>query len=135
MTEEATFVNFNDEDAVELATLATGSEAQLRIVDAKLGHSDKEKGGDFLNLRLEIMGEPFTKDVNHILMFPKEGLSEKDNNNRKLAMKQFRAAFDIPSGGFGVAELNGKTAWAILAEKDDPEYGKQNRVKSWITGR
>lgn len=132
--QEATFINFNDEDAVELGTLPGGTEAQLRIMDAKVGTSQKGSG-DFLMIRLEIVNEPYVKDVSHVIMLPDSNQDDKSNNNRKLGMKQFRTAFDIAPGGFSTNELVGRTGWAILAEKDDPEYGKQNRVKNWVVGR
>jgi hypothetical protein len=132
--QEATFINFEDGDAVELGTLPGGTEAQLRIVDAKTGTSQKGSG-DFLMIRMEIVNEPYMKDISHVIMFPDGNQDDKSNNNRKLGMKQFRAAFDIASGGFNTNELIGKTAWAVLNEKDDPEYGKQNRVKNWVAGK
>lgn len=134
MSNDTTFVNLGLDDAKELKSVPAG-EYQLRVVEATIGHSDKT-GGDYLKLRLEILNEPFTKDLSYFMMFPTPQDDPKKANNRKLAVRNAIQACGLDtSKGFNPQDLEGATAWAILREEDDPEYGKQNSVKKWVIGK
>lgn len=130
-----TFVNIEGlNEAQELKSVPQG-EYQVRVVSCEVKTS-KNTGGDFLQAQLEIIGEPLTKNINHVMMFPTNSDDAKKQNNRKLAIRNFLQACGIDtSKGFNPSELEGCTAWAILAEEDDPEYGKQNRVRKWVGGK
>lgn len=121
------------DDAVELQSVSPG-EYRLRIVDASMAKSLKT-GGMYLNARLEICEQPYTKDITHILMFPASDDDAKKANNRKLALRNFYQAFGIDfSRPVAIGVLKGREAWAVLKEEEDPEYGMNNRVKKWVVG-
>jgi len=121
------------DDAVELQSVSPG-EYKLMIVDASVARSQKT-GGMYLLARLEIVGQPYTKDITHVLMFPTAEDDAKKANNRKLAIRLFYQAFGIDySRPVQLNVLKGREAWAILREEDDAEYGMQNRVKKWVVG-
>lgn len=129
-----TFINLNLDDAQELKSVPQG-EYQLRVVECKTATS-KNTGGDYLQATLEILSEPLAKNINHVMMFPTPGDDAKKANNRKLAIRNFLQACGVDySKGFNPSDLEGCTPWAILVEEDDPEYGKQNRVRRWVTGK
>lgn len=116
-------------DAKELHTSPTGTEAQLRIVSAELKETEKAR---FIQVRLEVMGDPLHKDITHPLFLPKPDMDERRINNTKYAMKLFGEAFDINfSLPQNFEDWRGLTAWAILKEEDNDEYGMQNRVRKW----
>ena len=121
----------NFDDVYEPVSLKEG-EYQLRILDAKIKNSQKT-GGDYLNVRLEVIGEPTAKDINHVMMFPTSADDLKRANNRKAAVLSFLKAFGLStSGSIEPDEYVGATGWAILTEEADPEYGMQNRVRKFV---
>jgi len=121
----------NFDDVYEPTSLKEG-EYQLRILDAKIKSSQKT-GGDYLNVRLEVIGEPTAKDINHVMMFPTSADDVKRANNRKAAILSFLKAFGLnTSGTIEPDEYVGSTGWAILTEEADPEYGMQNRVRKFV---
>lgn len=131
---EGTFVNLGLDDAQELKAVAAG-EYQVRVMEAKVATS-KNTGGQYLQLRMEILNEPLTKDISHVMMFPTDADDDKKKNNRKLAIRNALQAFGVDtSKGFNPQDLEGANGWAILVEEDSDEYGKQNRVKKWVTGK
>lgn len=134
MSNGDTFIDLGLDDAQELKSVPAG-EYQVRVVEATIGHSEKT-GGDYLKLRLELPGETLSKDLNHFMMFPTPQDDPKKANNRKLAIRNAIQACGIDSSkGFNPQDLVGCTAWAILREEEDPEYGKQNSVKKWVAGK
>jgi hypothetical protein len=132
--EQESFINVNVDDAVELKSLAAGTEVQLRIVDAE-SKTSSNTGNDYLNVRLDIPTEPYSKDIFHIMMLPTQHDDAKKANNRKLAIKRFCEAFGLSTGQMNLKEWPGHMAWAILGEEDDPEYGKRNRIKRFVNPR
>ena len=122
-------MNFND--VYEPVSLKEG-EYHLRILDAKIKSSQKT-GGDYLNVRLEVMDEPHAKDINHVMMFPTSADDVKRANNRKAAILSFLKAFGLSTAGtIEPDDYIGASGWAILTEEADPEYGMQNRIRKFI---
>lgn len=134
MSGEESFINVNTDDAVELQSLAAGTEVQVRITSASIEMSQKT-GGQYIAVRLDIPSEPFSKDIFHVMMLPTQSDDPKKANNRKLALRKFCDAFGVSTQGANLGEWVGCTAWAILREEDDPEYGKRNSIKSWVAGK
>ncbi len=110
-------------------------EYQLRILDAQVKQSQKT-GGEYVSAKLEILGEPEAKDINHVMMLPTPNDDLKQKNKRLSAIQNFlkSCGYD-PSSVSNVQELIGATCWAILVEEADPEYGMQNRVRKFVVGR
>jgi len=118
-------------DAQELTTKPDGSEVVVRIINAEMKKS--KAGENWVQVRLDIPDEPFTKDIYTGLFFP-QGQDAKKDNIRKLALKRFGECFNIDfSQGQNLEDWKGLTAWAILSEKDDGQYGTKNEVKKWIS--
>ena len=70
-------------------------------------------------------------------------MSEERAANVALQWKHFAEAFEIdleqldlaygePDSEGNFDQFKGKTAWAILAEEEDAEYGNKNRVSRYI---
>lgn len=110
-------------------------EYQLRVLDAQSKTSSKT-GGDYISIKLEIVGEPEAKDINHVMMMPTSNDDVKKRNGRLSAIANFLKACGLdPATTSNVNEVIGCSCWAILAEEADPEYGMQNRVKRFVVGR
>lgn len=110
-------------------------EYQLRVLDAQSKTSSKT-GGDYISVKLEIVGEPEAKDINHVMMMPTSNDDVKKRNSRLSAIANFLKACGLdPATTSNVNEVIGCSCWAILAEEADPEYGMQNRVKRFVVGK
>jgi hypothetical protein len=110
-------------------------EYQLRVLDAQTKTSSKT-GGDYISIKLEIVGEPEAKDINHVMMMPTSNDDVKKRNSRLSAIANFLKACGLdPASTSNVNEVIGCSCWAILAEEADPEYGMQNRVKRFVVGK
>jgi len=110
-------------------------EYQLRVLDAQTKTSSKT-GGDYISVKLEIVGEPEAKDINHVMMMPTSNDDVKKRNSRLSAIANFLKACGLdPASTSNVNEVIGCSCWAILAEEADPEYGMQNRVKRFVVGK
>ena len=122
--------NIGDLETVEeLRTVQVG-EYELKITSAELRSGDN---GEYLVVRFDVTSDPLAKGITHTVFPPRESDDAKQRHLRKLEMKHFCQAFDLStSGGLSCTEMVGKRGWAILAEKDDPEYGMQNRVRRFI---
>lgn len=132
--EESSFLDLgNLDDVAELTTKPLG-EYELQLTNLEQGVS-KEKGNKYLRADLDVIGEPDTKSIIHIMMLPKEGDAEKQRKSRLRAIKHFYNAFGIPTDGSIVIYANyiGRTGWAILDEEDNDQYGKRNRVKQFTS--
>ena len=128
------FLGQNFDDVFEPKSVKEG-EYQLRVLDAQTKTSAKT-GGDYISAKMEIIGEPEAKDVNHVMMLPTQTDDVKKRNNRLTAIANFLKACGLdPSNTSNVNELVGCTCWAILVEEADPEYGMQNRIRKFVVGR
>jgi len=122
----------NLEDTPELSTVEEG-EYEVRCTDVEKRHSEKT-GGDYLLLRLEIPTIPESEQITEVLMLPTENDSEKQQIRRKNAIKRAAQAFGVGiSGGVETEDFIGESAWCILTEEEDEEYGMQNRVRRFVT--
>ena len=110
-------------------------EYQLRVLSCELKDSPKT-GGSYIMARFEIIGENTAKDLNHVMMLPTPQDDVKQRNNRLANIQAFVQACGFnPADDLQIDEFIGATCWAILSEKDDPEYGMQNKVKRFVTGK
>jgi len=134
-TNESSFLDLgNLDDVPDLGTVPDGTEAQLQISSLEVRSQKPEKGtGKFVMATFDIVGEPNTKRISHVMMLPAEGDDEKKRNSRLRAIRTFYEAFAIPtSGQVNMEDYVGNTGWAILAEEEDKDYGMQNRVRKFI---
>ena len=127
-------LDYNLDNVQELATVPEG-EYQVRGAGAECKTSAKT-GGEYLSIRLECSDEPDAKNITLVMMLPTDSDDEKARNGRLRRLKSFYEAFDIDyTKGVDTDDLVGCSGWAILTEEDDPEYGRQNRVKRFIVGK
>lgn len=125
------FLDLNLDDVQEFKTVPEG-EYKLRILKSEVKTS-QNTGGQYLSVLLDIPEEPLSKNISHIMMFPTASDDVKQTNNRKLAIVNFLKAFGFdPSNQIDLDSMEGALGWAIVAEKDDPEYGLQNRIKKFV---
>ncbi len=124
-------IDVNIEDRHEEITLQDMAEVVVRIVVVPEIKDSAKTGGKFLQLRLEVEGEPYAKEIYHVIMFPAPGDSEKKVNSRRNALADFYSAFGIDPQNAETEEMVGLTASAILKETDDEEYGLKNSVRRW----
>jgi hypothetical protein len=133
---------FDFSDVSEPTTVPAG-EYHVRIVNAE---EKTAKNGEtkYLTVRLEILEgasvSPETllaaKDLNHTVFLPKGTDTPKQRQNSLWRIKEFCLAFGIdPTNNMDLAEWRGLTAWAIIAEDEDKQYGMQNNVKKWIVAQ
>ena len=125
------------DNAVDLTTVKPG-EHKVRYLGKNSG-TDKN-GNPYFQARLEISGDPYTKDFTYFLGMPSQYDEAKQMNQKKTKIKDFCLAFGVQPPAT-LAEFNalmesgdlvGMEAWAVLNEKDNDEYGMQNEVKRFI---
>lgn len=124
------FLNFDG--VYEPETVAAG-EAQLRVLECKVGHSEKT-GGDFIQARFDIPANPKSKEITHVMMLPTDKDDPKKRNGRLATIRNFFRACGMENVN-NVDELVGANPWAILVEEESTEYGKQNRIRKFVVGR
>jgi hypothetical protein len=122
-------------ESQEPYAMADGTEAKVRIVEVAKG-TDKN-GEQYIQPRLEIVNEPYSKDFTHFLHIPSRKMTEKKLNQVRNAMKQFCEAFELDiSRPFDPADdWPGHEGWAILGVRDNEQYGEQNFIKKLIVPR
>lgn len=126
--EQESFLDLGEdlEDIPDLTTVPD-EDYELRLVTLER-RPGKEKG-PYLFSEMELVGQPDTKIIRHVMMLPSVKDPERKAKNRKRAIKYFYKCFGIPTAGSVVfAEYIGNTGWATLTEETDPQYGPQNRV-------
>jgi len=128
------FLGLDYENTYQPTTKQPG-EYKLRILSAELKKSSNT-GNDYLALRFEVADDPVAKDIYHVMMLPAPDDTPKKRNSRTMAIKTLCASCGVdPSVVTDPNELVGLECWAILVEEADPEYGTQNRIRSFAIGR
>lgn len=112
-------------------------EYQLILASCEIRDQKPEKGtGRFIMATFEVTEDPDAKLITHVMMLPAAADPDRKRNNRLRAIGDFFKCFNIPSQGpVNLAAYEGNTGWAILSVEDGGEYGEQNRVKRFITGK
>jgi hypothetical protein len=113
-------------------------EYALRITSAEV-RSDK----GFILVRLEIIDDPYAKEVSTFLNLPGHGRNEKDENRILQRLKYFFSAFDLdPHKTYDPSEQEpegfvGLEGYAMLSTPEDKDdgYGPQNRIKKFSPRR
>jgi len=131
----STLIDVDVSDVGERSVLSEG-EFQLRILSAEYKEgtkNDRDWALISLNL-LPIAGEDLPEDPDTFysaVFLPGEDAS-KGNKRRWNAFKE---ACEInPAEAFDVEDLVGCEPWTVVGVEDDPEYGRQNKVKRWTPG-
>lgn len=133
------FVSFSDDESsyVEEHAVEEG-EYQVRITSANV-NSDK----GFIQVRMEIVGDPYAKEVSAFINLPGSGRTEKEENNNRRRRLNFMSCFDMdPSGQYrpsahepeGYVGREGYVMISAPRDKDDG-YGPQNSIKRFSPQR
>lgn len=109
-------------------------EYKVRIIS--VGKGTDKNDLEYLQPRLEVDGEPYSKDFTHFLHIPnKEEMGEKQLNRVRFAYSSFCKCFSIdttrpfdPQDDWAGCE-----GWAILGISESDEYGEQNFIKKLLT--
>lgn len=121
-------------DDVPAQHAVPGGEYQLCLTGAEIKQQKPEKGdGQFIQASMEIVGDPNSKLINHVMMLPAPSDDDRKKNARLRNIGDFFKTFGIPSTGkVNLAAYAGNFGFAILTVEDNGEYGEQNRVKRFI---
>lgn len=124
-------------DDVPAQHAVPGGEYQLCLVNAEVKNQKPEKGdGKFIQASLEVVGYPNSKLINHVMMLPSQNDEDRKKNARLRNIGDFYKAFGIPTvGKVNLASYFGNFGYGILTVEDGNEYGEQNRVKRFVTGK
>jgi hypothetical protein len=139
MSDENVFVSFEEDQSsyVEEHPVEEG-EYEVRITSASV---NAEKG--FIAVRLEVIDDPYAKEISVFLNMPGSGRTEKEENRNRGRRLDFFSCFDIdPSVSMNPAAQEpegwvGREGYVMLsAPKDkDDGYGPQNNVKRFSPRR
>jgi len=132
---EGTFLDLALDQVPELEPVPGNQEYQLKCTSAKIQESkgDKTAGQNLILFRFKIMGEDTAPPVTYPVMLPYADLDKVDNDGRKRQLKRVLEAMDFPADrAFNVDELVGEECWAVLSAEEDPQYGPQNNIKSFV---
>jgi len=122
-------VNVNE---VEDLHIVPSGEYLLEIRSAEVKKSVKT-GGDYLMVWFQFKEEEASKDVNNVFMLPTDEDDERKKGSRLRALKSFCQAFEYDaSNGIESEDLVGLEGYAIIGEREDPEYGEQNYIRRWV---
>lgn len=127
------FLNASSFNGVYEPQPVVAGEYQLRILSAEDKTGKNPPYVPFMNISLEVVSDPKAKNIYHTLFYPKQGDDEKTVNSKLARIQKFMDAFGIVvEDNFDPKQLIGSVGWAILVEKDDPEFGRKNEIKQVI---
>lgn len=117
------FVAINLNDVEESAPVAEG-EYDVQITKATLGES---KGGKpMITANIRLVGQPTAQAIRHFIVLPTPDLDAEQTRYRKLDLKRFCAAFNIPTdGGVNVDDFQGAEASVYVTKKVDDDSGNE----------
>ena len=120
------------DEAKEPYAVKGGEERKLVIVEVKEG-TDKN-GLEYLQPRLEIIGEPYAKDFTHFLHIPnKAKMTAKQLNRVRYSMDSFRKCFGIEGGVQDPKDSwPGHEGYAIVGNQKNEQYGEQNFISKLV---
>lgn len=110
----------------------------IKLKDGTSGENAQVPGAPYTMVyyRIENPKESPAALISECLMHVTENTPDDQVEMRALGLKRFMTAFKLTKADLAEAnypKLSGRTAWADVVEKDDPEYGLQNSVKKWIS--
>lgn len=125
-------------NAEEPKILPRGSEVKARIIAVRTGVSDKNDATWYQPV-FDVPDEPMVQEFNAFFwdLADRDKIDEKQTARNMNAFKNFAKAFGIDySKPFDWEEdLVGKTGWVIVGVKKSDEYGDQNTVSKYVTGK
>ena len=125
-------------DAPEPKTLPRGAEVKARIISVRDGVSDKN-GAQWYSPVFDVPSDPMVIEFNDFFwdLADRDKLTEKEFQRSLRKFKLFAEAIGLDySRPFSWADdLVGMECWVILGVKKSDEYGDQNTVSKYITGK
>jgi len=125
-------------DAPEPKTLPRGAEVKARIISVRDGVSDKN-GAQWYSVVFDVPSDPMVIEFNDFFwdLADRDKLTEKEFQRSLRKFKLFAEAIGLDySRPFSWADdLVGMECWVILGVKKSDEYGDQNTVSKYITGK
>ena len=125
-------------DAPEPKTLPRGSEVKARIISVREGISDKN-GAQWYSPVFDVPSDPMVIEFNDFFwdLADRDKLTEKEFQRSVRKFKLFAEAIGLDySRPFSwTDDLVGMECWVILGVKKSDEYGDQNTVSKYITGK
>lgn len=125
-------------NAEEPKILPRGTEVKARIIAVRTGVSDKNDATWYQPV-FDVPDEPMVQEFNAFFwdLSDRDKIEEKQVARNMSAFKNFAKAFGIDySKPFDWEEdLVGKEGWVILGVKKSDEYGDQNTVSKYVTGK
>lgn len=140
MTSIIDFTQYNEDEIQDPIAVESG-EYKIRLIDMGDGVRENSAGNPYILPRFEVCDEPIAKDFSNYMALPVDGMDAKALQRNLASLKNFCKAFGITfeqlyahiqANDFN--DMLGLEAWAILGQKDDPEYGPQNYIKKWVVG-
>lgn len=134
---ELDLTQYGNIDDIPAQHAVAEGEYHLLLVSAEIKDQKPEKGsGRFLQATMEVMDDPNAKLISHVMMLPSEDDNDRKKNNRLRAIGDFLKAFSIPSSGsVNFAQYEGNMGWAVLRVETSDDYGDQNKIRRFITGK
>lgn len=136
MNEDQHIIDHDTTEAVEMSAVPEG-EYKVIVLKSEFKHPKPESDKEWiaLTMMLDIPDEQSADFFNHMHFLPHKSQDPKNFQRALGDLKVLKQAFGIPeSQPFTPDDLVGKEAWAYLTIDDDPQYGRQNRIKRWVTG-
>lgn len=125
-------------DAPEPKVLPRGSEVKARIIGCREGISDKNNCQWYQPI-FDVPGDPLVSEFNDFFwdLADRDKLDAKQAARSLTKFKNFAAAFDLDySRPFEwETDLIGLEGWVILGFKKSEEYGDQNTISKFVTGK
>lgn len=123
-------INFND--VPEISAVPEG-EYQVSVLDAEMKEKDDGETR-YLVLRFEVVGKPDALDIVHSQFIARKGDTEKRRIQRLNTLRKMLKCLGVATDGpIQLENLLSKTGWVVLSEEENPEYGRQNRIKQFVT--
>lgn len=117
-------------------------ERQLRLDSVEVKPHKNNPENSFVMLRLSVVDDPDAKPIVSNIFFPTTDDDDPKAYCKIRQLKTFRDAWNLSVEKSSPTEFAnalqgkiGETAWANLTEKDDPQYGMGNEVRSWVPSR
>ena len=119
-------------DTIPEESILPQGEYEVKILSAK--SKDSKAGKPMLEIALGFPGEPDARSCFHYITLPADGDEETTINGKLRRLKGFYEAFGIDYSGGPVDMDNtvGETAYAIITEEEDEQYGNSNRIKRFM---
>ncbi|TET81252.1 hypothetical protein E3J38_04235 [candidate division TA06 bacterium] len=128
--EAETFLDVETTGAQEPKAMSMG-EYKIRVVGALID-IDKNNHPYFLP-RFEIPSEPYSKDFTSFHGLPHDEMTEKQLNQSKWWLEQFKLCFGLAlEGKLTIDQMLRLEGWAILGSKDDPQWGEGNTIRRYL---